>query len=68
MNFDYLDEIKIEKKSQLPAVRGENSVQKQNKKEDLIKKLQSEFSEDETEVSLSLKDIEQYKKAMALEF
>ncbi len=67
MNFDYLDEIKIEKKSQLPAVRGENSVQKQNKKEDLIKKLQSEFSEDETEVSLSLKDIEQYKKAMALE-
>lgn len=67
MDFDYLDEIKIEKKSHLPAVRGANSVQKQNKKEDLIKKLQSKSSEDESELSLSLKDIEQYKKAMALE-
>ena len=67
MDFDYLDEIKIEKKTHLPAVQGEKSLRKQSSKEDLIKLLRSKSYAQEAETPLSLKDIELYKQAMALE-
>ena len=64
MEFDYLDEIKIEKKSLPPAIR-------KNSKEDLIKHLLSKNSEEEKSVEksavLSDKDIVLYRQAMARE-
>lgn len=67
MDFDYLDEIKIEKKPRLPAVQGTKSLQKQQKKEDLINQLRSKNALEEHDAELTNTDIELYKQAIARE-